>query len=115
MATFANVTVDIIDFDYQPGSVTIQAGDTVTWTQSGEEPHTVTADDGSFDSGNIEAGESFAMVFDAPGFYTYSCLPHKTLGMLGVLIVDDPNAVVEEVAPSPVLAPRSPDDYTPDH
>ena len=75
-AVLADETVDIVDNDYQPGSVTIKAGDTITWTQSGDEPHTVTADDGSFDSGEMEKGETFSMRFDSPGTYSYHCTIH---------------------------------------
>ena len=87
----ADTTVDIIDFDYSPGSVTVQTGDTVTWTQSGEEPHTVTADDGSFDSGEMANGETFSMRFDSPGTYAYYCTLHGGAGgegMSAVVIVE---------------------------
>ena len=45
--------VAIVDVAYQPGSILVQAGDTVTWTNTGSTPHTVTADDGSVDSGPL--------------------------------------------------------------
>lgn len=83
--------VDIIDFDYKPGSVTIKAGDTITWTNTGQEPHTVTADDGSFDSGKMGAGENFSMRFDSPGTYGYYCSLHGGPGgegMSAVVIVE---------------------------
>lgn len=87
----ADVTVDIVDSDYRPGSVTINAGDTVTWTQSGDAPHTVTADDGSFDSGQLATGETFSMRFDSPGTYRYYCTLHGGPGgegMSGVVVVE---------------------------
>ena len=87
----ADTTVDIIDFDYSPGSVTVNVGDTVTWTQSGDEPHTVTADDGSFDSGEMGKGETFSMRFDSPGTYAYYCTLHGGPGgegMAAVVIVE---------------------------
>ena len=98
----ANASVDIIDSDYQPGSVTISAGDTVTWSQSGQAPHTVTADDGSFDSGELGAGDTFSMRFDSPGTYRYYCTFHGGpggQGMSAVVVVeggeasDDPPSV----------------------
>ena len=87
----ADATVDVIDFDYSPGSVTVNTGDTVTWTQSGDEPHTVTADDGSFDSGEMATGETFSMRFDSPGTYAYYCTLHGGPGgegMSAVVIVE---------------------------
>ena len=44
--------VSIVDFAFQPASIEVPAGSTVTWTNTGAAPHTVTADDGAFDSGN---------------------------------------------------------------
>ena len=102
---FADAAIDIVDFDYNPGSVTIKAGETVTWTQSGEEPHTVTADDGTFDSGQLATGETFSMRFDSPGTYPYFCTLHGGPGgegMAAVVIVeggqasDDPPSVDPE-------------------
>src|SRR5687768_8704241 len=43
--------VQVVDFAFEPAAVTVPAGTTVTWTNTGSRPHTVTADDGSFDSG----------------------------------------------------------------
>jgi plastocyanin len=90
--------VDIVDFDYRPGSVTIKAGDMVTWTQSGEQPHTVTADDGSFDSGEMATAETFSMRFDSPGTYRYYCSLHGGPGgegMSAVVIVEGAQASEE--------------------
>ena len=43
--------VSIVDFAFQPASIEVPAGSTVTWTNTGAATHTVTADDGAFDSG----------------------------------------------------------------
>jgi plastocyanin len=83
----ADSTVDIVDFDYRPGMVTINAGDTVTWTQSGDAPHTVTADDGSFDSGELTTGGNFSMRFDEAGTYRYYCTLHGGPGGEGMSAV----------------------------
>jgi plastocyanin len=112
----ADAVVDMQGLANVPTEIHVAPGATVLWTNSSPLAHTVTADDGAFDSGNIDAGGTFSMTFDAPGFYTYYCAPHKTVGMLGVVVVDDPNAIVEEMPePAPAVNPRSPDDYTPDH
>ncbi|MCD6059366.1 MAG: blue (type 1) copper domain protein [Thermomicrobiales bacterium] len=52
------VAVQVVDFAFEPGTLTVPAGATVTWTNAGSRPHTVTADDGSFDSGRLDPGET---------------------------------------------------------
>jgi plastocyanin len=112
----AETLVDMQGLAFVPVEVHVLPGATVLWTNSSPLAHTVTADDGMFDSLNMEAGQTFSWVFDAPGVYPYFCAPHKSLGMLGVVVVDDSAAVVEEMAVPAEAAPaRNPDDYTPDH
>ncbi len=63
--------------DYSVNVLTIPVGTTVTWTN--EDPgmlHTVTADDGSFDSGFLEEGQTWSYTFDAAGTFDYHCTPH---------------------------------------
>src|SRR5437868_11335016 len=48
-----DVGVSIIDLAYQPASVTVSVGGTVTWTNNGASVHTVTSNNGLFDSGNL--------------------------------------------------------------
>lgn len=90
--------VDVVDSDFVPSDVTVDAGGTVTWTQSGSLPHSVTADDGSFDShpdcsGGTDcmgAGDTFAHTFDEAGEYAYYCRIHGGpggVGMSGVVVV----------------------------
>jgi plastocyanin len=71
--------VAIVDVAYQPGSILVQAGDTVTWTNSGSTPHTVTADDGSVDSGPLAPRASFSQTFPAAGLFTYHCAIHPRM------------------------------------
>lgn len=63
---------------YSPPSIVVVVGknNTVTWINNDNAPHTVTADDGSFNSGNLNAGESWTHVFTTPGSYTYHCGYH---------------------------------------
>jgi len=71
-----SASVTIRDFEFDPQTVTIRAGGTVTWTNEGPSVHTATADDGAFDSGNLNRGDSFTQTFDEPGTYPYHCTPH---------------------------------------
>lgn len=67
---------DIMNWGYDNQNLTIAAGQTVTWTNTGAQQHTVTADDTSLDSGLIDPGNTFSFEFDNPGIYTYHCTPH---------------------------------------
>jgi plastocyanin len=82
--------VTIVDNAYQPKQVQVDAGTTVVWTQEGQLPHTVTADDGSFDSGEMGQGDTYSRTFQQPGSYPYYCTFHGAPGgegMSGTVIV----------------------------
>jgi plastocyanin len=82
--------VSIQDDVFVPRQVEVEAGGTVVWEHVGQRPHTVTASDGSFDSGTLETGASFSQTFSEPGTYSYYCRFHGTAGgagMAGVVIV----------------------------
>jgi plastocyanin len=79
----ATVTASIVEpsddpdsWSYDPPTLTVNVGDKVTWKNNGEDVHTVTSDDGSFDSGDMKAGASWSYTFTTPGTYTYYCAPH---------------------------------------
>jgi plastocyanin len=80
-----SAAVSIAGFAFQPGSLEVAAGTTVTWTNDDPAPHTVTAADGSFDSGTLASGATFSQVFDAAGTFAYACAIHPT--MTGTIIV----------------------------
>ncbi|MHB8234686.1 MAG: cupredoxin domain-containing protein [Solirubrobacteraceae bacterium] len=71
--------VQIVYRAYQPAELTVLAGQTVTWRNSGLGPHTVTADAGQFDSGTLQTGGSFSYTFSTAGSYAYSCTVHPTM------------------------------------
>jgi hypothetical protein len=71
--------VTIVSRAYQPPALTIEAGQTVTWTNRGFTPHTVTALAGEFDSGRLNAGESFKVTFSTPGTFAYMCTIHPSM------------------------------------
>jgi plastocyanin len=72
---------------YSPGTitVTVSGNNTVTWLNNDNAPHTVTANDGSFASGNIAPGDSFSFTFTRPGTYAYHCIYHPW--MTGIIVV----------------------------
>jgi plastocyanin len=82
--------VIIVDNAYQPKQIEVDPGTTVMWTQEGELPHTVTADDGSFDSGEMGQGDTYSRTFQQSGSYPYYCTFHGAPGgegMSGVVVV----------------------------
>jgi plastocyanin len=78
-ATPAEAAVSISGFAFDPNALEIAAGTTVTWTNNDGPSHTVTADDGSFDSGTMANGASFSFTFDTPGTFTYHCAIHPNM------------------------------------
>jgi plastocyanin len=63
--------------DYSVNTLTVSVGTTVTWTNDDEgQMHTVTAVDGSFDSGFLETGATFSYTFTEVGEFEYFCTPH---------------------------------------
>jgi len=72
-------TVEIRNNTFQPGSLTVPAGTTVTWINYDPAAHTVTASDGSFDSGEILSGGRFMFTFANPGTYAYGCRIHPEM------------------------------------
>lgn len=69
--------VDTKNFAYAPGDVTVPAGTTVRFTNSDAIAHTVTADDGSFDSKELVGAQSWSHVFEKAGTYKYYCAYHR--------------------------------------
>lgn len=89
-ALSANVTraaepITIQNFAYSPGNFAAVAGDTITWNNLDTAPHTVTADGGQFNSGNIAQNGSFSFRFATAGTFAYHCDLHPA--MTGVVTV----------------------------
>jgi plastocyanin len=99
------VAVQVVDFAFEPGTLTVAAGATVTWTNEGSRPHTVTADDGSFDSGRLDPGEQFSQTFDQPGTFAYHCGFHPE--MQGSIVVTEEPAAESATTPEPQQADES--------
>lgn len=77
-------------YAFAPPAIKIASGTTVSWEWTGMGgSHNVVADDGSFESEMIgERGHTFDHTFDRSGTYKYYCLPHKAMGMKGVVVVE---------------------------
>lgn len=98
-----DTNVHVLDNTYDPSEIEIAPGTTVTWMHHGDNPHSVTADDGSFDSNPncsdaataacMQNGQTFSETFDAEGEFPYHCRIHGSSGgggMAGVVVVTAP-------------------------
>jgi plastocyanin len=110
------IDVGAVDFAFEPRDASVAAAGTVTVTNRGQAPHTMTLDDVQLDTGNIAPGASAELTApDAPGSYSYRCAVHPAR-MRGVLVVlgrdtDDPNA--QAAAAPPPAAPAATNDGGP--
>jgi plastocyanin len=79
-AKTAAPAVHISNFTFGPQLLTVRIGQTVTWTNDDDIPHTVVATDKSFKSKVLDTGQSFSFTFTAPGLVPYFCSlhPHMT-------------------------------------
>ena len=91
-ASAGPVTVSVVDVNFREKEATVPVGTTVTWMYNATLPHTVTSDDGLFDSGTLSSGGSFSYTFDEAGTFAYHCRFHGGPGgsaMAGVIIVEE--------------------------
>jgi amicyanin len=77
--------VAISDFKFNPATLTVPVGTTVTWTNNDEEPHTIAAKDGSFHSPGMDTHATYSYTFSTPGSYDYICSIHPF--MTGTVVV----------------------------
>lgn len=77
-------------YGFGPAAITVSTGTEVTWEWTGKgSSHNVIDEDGAFESELVaEEGHTFSYTFEETGTYKYSCQPHKTLGMKGVVVVE---------------------------
>ena len=84
----AGTSVRMAGSRFEPATMTVAAGTTIRWFNDDALPHTVTAADSSWDSGNLAPGGAFERRFDSPGTYAYLCRYHP--GMTGTIVVAAP-------------------------
>src|SRR5262245_29931780 len=80
-------TVGVNDDYFEPKTLTVQPGTTVKWENQGTHNHTVTADNHSWNSGEIAPGQSYSATFTQPGTYYYICQNHTAQRMQGAVVV----------------------------
>ena len=100
--------VRIVDDDadgFQPGTVTVDLGQQVTFVNLDDDPHTATG--ANFDTGIIDPGEQATVIFDQPGSFPYSCQIHPV--MTGRVDVRDESGTVPATpeAATPAASPAA--------
>jgi plastocyanin len=79
--------VEIADLAFNPETLTVAVGTTVTWVSADPDlPHTSTSDDEVWTSGRLNEGDEFPFTFEEPGTYAYFCEVHPT--MRGSIVVE---------------------------
>ena len=96
---------------FDPPTLGLRAGDTVVWRNTGSMQHSITAADGSFDSGLLDPGKTWSRTFGTSAFVEYRCTPHPWMkGVLAVAALTGPppappagsrTAAGASVAPAP--------------
>jgi plastocyanin len=72
-------TLSITNFTFEPSDVSVNVGTNVVWVNRDAVSHTITSDDGSFDSGPIAPGSSFTHSFMTAGTFPYHCTVHPSM------------------------------------
>jgi plastocyanin len=79
--------IEIKDFAFNPQTITIKAGEKVTWINRDEEPHTVVSVEKQFKKSTaLDTDQEFTITAGAPGTYTYFCSVHPK--MTGTIVVE---------------------------
>jgi plastocyanin len=88
-------TAKIVDFNFNPGELKVAVGTKITWTNTGQRPHTVTDRGGTFDTRPISPGKTGSITFSVPGSYAYFCRinPAKMNGVVEVAAGAQPSRV----------------------
>lgn len=103
LARGATHVVTIGDGFFSPADLSVDVGDTVTWVNEDDSPHTATGD--GFDSGNIDPGESFSFTFGSAGVFSYVCSYHEE--MVGAIRVAAAAGAGTPAAPARTAAPAA--------
>jgi plastocyanin len=79
--------VTIVDYEYEPATITVPVGSVVQFTNRDSTPHTATSkESGAFESGSIDTGETGRIKLDESGTYAYYCAFHPF--MKGIVRVE---------------------------
>ena len=85
-ANAADAQVKIANFTFDPPTLTVKAGTTVTWVNADDIPHLVTEKDGKFHSSALDTNDKFSQTFSTAGTVEYYCALHPK--MTGKIVVE---------------------------
>jgi plastocyanin len=91
--------VEISNNAFNPAQLNVAPGTTVTFVNNDDVPHTVTADNGLFDSEELAPGASFPVVLDGAGTVNYHCEIHPE--MQGSIVVGEGGQASEGITTTP--------------
>ena len=112
-ATASPVAVAISNFAFVPQNLTINQGQSVTWTNNDGGPHTTTSGtsptaNGLWNSGNLATGQSFTFAFNTLGMYPYFCTRHTNMtGSVNVVPLASPTSTTTSTATATTTAAPS--------
>jgi plastocyanin len=95
-----SIPIQVLFQEFSPSQIDAVPGDAITWSNISERTHTVTADGGTFDSGELASGAGFAITAGAEGTYAYHCTIHPS--MTGE--IDVRNVILGALPPAAVPA-----------
>tara|TARA_Y100000022_G_C13252289_1_gene377821 strand:- start:1654 stop:2070 length:417 start_codon:yes stop_codon:yes gene_type:complete len=93
-----DITIDMLNkrddgakMVYSQDIARIDVGDTITWlpTQKGHNVEFIAGPDGWEAPKKSKLGKEYAYTFDTPGVYLYQCTPHKSMGMIAIVVVGE--------------------------
>jgi amicyanin len=84
-ALAADAQVKIANFTFDPPTLTVKAGTTVTWVNADDIPHVVSEKDGKFRSSALDTDDKFSQTFSTAGTIEYFCAIHPH--MMGKIVV----------------------------
>jgi plastocyanin len=77
--TTGTVAANARGFAFAPATISVAAGEAVTWSNGDPAPHSVILDGGECETANFGEGESATLVFNVPGTYTFHCGVHPNM------------------------------------
>jgi len=96
--TYADITVDMLNKRDDGGKMVysedisrVDVGETITWlpTSKGHNVEFVAGPDGFQTPKKSKMNKEYSMTFTVPGIYLYQCTPHKSMGMIALVVVGD--------------------------
>ena len=108
----ADMTIDMLNKDangnkmvYSKEIAKVAVGDTITWlpASKGHNVHFISAPDGIKKLPKSKLNKEFSYTFEKDGVYLYQCTPHKSMGMIGLVIVGDDTSNIKQISKTKVF------------